>query len=155
MIGSDGSVSGKAVLLSTASSDGYINLYNLSSALSRSPINGDGLPQVSPVAAYDTKGSRLTCVFLTDGKKTQMTTAIGGVDEVSKSEAGTKTEGESNGMDLEDEDDEDDDDEDEEGEDMYDQGSEDESGDEDNLDGVEVEFEDEEEEEGEEEEEED
>ncbi|KAI9635994.1 WD40-repeat-containing domain protein [Dioszegia hungarica] len=132
VIGSDPSSISRTVLLSTVSSDGYINLYDLSSAMcanasSSESAMGDAsaLPQVRPVASYNTKGSRLTCVFLADGKKGE----IGGEKKPDSEEE---------------------DDDEEDGEDMYDQGSDGEEDDE-GLDGVNVEFEDEEEEEMEEE----
>ncbi|CAL1714478.1 unnamed protein product [Somion occarium] len=52
-------------LVSTISSDGKIRIYDLAS-LPTVPTNGEKT-QLTPVAEYDTKGSRLTCVTLADG----------------------------------------------------------------------------------------
>jgi hypothetical protein len=106
--------------------------------------DASALPQVRPVASYNTKGSRLTCVFLADGKKGE----IGGEKKPLKSEGG-EAEAE-DGVKVDDEESEEEDDDEEDGEDMYDQGSDGEEDDE-GVDGVDVEFEDEEEEEMEEE----
>lgn len=151
------------MLLTTVSSDGFINIYDLASARSqsRSGGGGDEQPQLRPVGSYDTKGSRLTCVFLAEGRakangkvKSQgpmgHSGAVGNgkqvkLEDVRKEEVSEELEG------SDDEEDEAGDDDEEEDEDMYeqDEGSEGEG-----EDGVEVEFEDEEEDEEEEEEEE-
>ncbi len=55
------------VLLTSVSSDGLVNLYDLEMFLRTEP-KGFEARQASPIASYDTKGSRLTCVFLADGK---------------------------------------------------------------------------------------
>ena len=67
------------VLISSVSSDGLINLYDLESFLTLKPIAGSEIRQGSPLASYDTKGSRLTCVFLADGKSAQAGTALTGL----------------------------------------------------------------------------
>lgn len=58
-------------ILTTVSSDGNIHLYDLfalpSSSASSHAVEYKDLPQIEPVAIYDTKGSRLTCVTLADG----------------------------------------------------------------------------------------
>ena len=53
-------------LVSTISSDGKVQLYDLASVPAQS-TSKDVQPQNSPVADYDTKGSRLTCLTLADG----------------------------------------------------------------------------------------
>ncbi|ORY31924.1 hypothetical protein BCR39DRAFT_479450 [Naematelia encephala] len=129
----------QTVLLTTVSSDGLINLYDLLDI--QTSINKGEENRVEPAASYDTKGSRLTCVFLADGQhasETNIATVTGlngnGKDASAQSEV---------------EDDEDEEDEDMEvGGDLYDSAVE---KDDDEEDGVEVEFEDEEEEEEEEE----
>jgi protein MAK11 len=50
--------------MSAVSSDGTINVYDLS--LLPTEIMAE-IPEISPVVTYDTKGSRLTCVTLADG----------------------------------------------------------------------------------------
>ncbi|KAK8845382.1 hypothetical protein IAR55_006095 [Kwoniella newhampshirensis] len=120
----------KTVLLSTASSDGLINLYDLSAV----PV-ADGEvedKQIQPAASYDTKGSRLTCVFIADGQHL----------------AGNKGEGKPTTAALQGREEEESEEEDEEV-DIY-ENSEDDDGEEED-DGMAVEFEDEEEEEDEEE----
>lgn len=57
-------------LLSTISTDGFVNLYSLStlppSPVALAPIpEASSLPVILPVANYDTKGTRLTCVDMT------------------------------------------------------------------------------------------
>lgn len=53
-----------AAFATTVSSDGQIHLYDLTAAMDISsvtePLN------VAPIAVYDTKGSRLTCVTITE-----------------------------------------------------------------------------------------
>ncbi|KAH8991658.1 WD40-repeat-containing domain protein [Lactarius akahatsu] len=51
-------------LLSSVSSDGTINVYDLSFL---PPRLSEGIVERSPVVQYDSKGSRLTCVTLADG----------------------------------------------------------------------------------------
>lgn len=156
VLGVDGTSPSRTALLSTVSSDGLINLYNLSAALESVPASNDATPTVSPVASYDTKGSRLTCVFLADGKKAQMggSRPAGGQGTAKNEDVeGEGAMGEAIDDADEDEEDEEDDEDEDDGEDMYDQGSEAGSGDEEGLDGVDVEFEDDEDEEEEEEEE--
>lgn len=59
----------KTTYLTTIGSDGKIHLYDLLDF----PPNSDAttasseLPQVSPIATYDTKGSRLTSLTMADG----------------------------------------------------------------------------------------
>ncbi|WVR03391.1 hypothetical protein IAU60_000382 [Kwoniella sp. DSM 27419] len=118
----------KTTLLTTVSSDGLINLYDLTSVSSGSAASKDD--KIEAIASYDTKGSRITCVYLADGQDS------------------TKVSQKKTAM-PEAEDDEDEDSEGEEEEDIYESGEgEDESEDDDMA----VEFEDEEEEEEEEEE---
>lgn len=53
-------------ILSTVSSDGWIHVYDLSVIPSSSPPSKDQT-DIQPIARYDTKGTRLTCVTLADG----------------------------------------------------------------------------------------
>jgi len=54
-------------ILSTVSSDGTINVYDLSLLPSPTPTETTDIAEISPVVTYDSKGSRLTCVTLADG----------------------------------------------------------------------------------------
>ncbi|CAK5267221.1 unnamed protein product [Mycena citricolor] len=55
-------------IVATASSDGNIHVYDLAALPS---AEGKSVAEMSPVARYDTKGTRLTCVTLADGEITQ------------------------------------------------------------------------------------
>lgn len=103
---------------------------------------GDSSKSQSPVASYNTKGSRLTCVFLADGKKAGVAPRFAPTLAPAPSAGGVTF---AEPAEEEDEEDEDEEDE-EEDEDMYEQdgGDDDE---EEEEDGVEVEFEDEDEDE--------
>ncbi|KAH9951092.1 WD40-repeat-containing domain protein [Amylocystis lapponica] len=50
-------------IVSTISSDGKVHIYDLASL----PTSSKEKTQIQPVAEYDTKGSRLTCLVLADG----------------------------------------------------------------------------------------
>ena len=50
-------------MVCTISSDGKIRLYDLAAL----PISSQEKTQLQPVAEYDTKGTRLTCLALADG----------------------------------------------------------------------------------------
>lgn len=69
------------VLLTSVSSDGIVNLYDLGSIIPSKEIGAEA-QQISPLSSYDTKGSRLTCVFLVEGKtssaKASMSAAANG-----------------------------------------------------------------------------
>jgi len=54
-------------LLSSVSSDGTINVYDLSLLPPPSLSEEIDIVETSPVVTYDSKGSRLTCVTLADG----------------------------------------------------------------------------------------
>jgi protein MAK11 len=58
------------VLLSTISSDGKIHIYDLYSlpsvATDSSPMPKEQVVGIEPLAAYDSKGTRLTCLTLAD-----------------------------------------------------------------------------------------
>lgn len=54
-------------LLTTASSDGFINLYDLTQVFGATDKAEENT--IEPVGRYDTKGSRLTCAFLADGRR--------------------------------------------------------------------------------------
>lgn len=126
---------GPTTLLTTVSSDGFINLYDLRSM----PATPE--TELKPVTSYDTKGSRLTTVFIADGGIPKPPKRA-----VKEAEA-VKTKG---ARFAEPEEESDESDEEEVGEDMYDQ-SDDEEGSEDGS--IEIEYEGEEEEEEEDEEE--
>ena len=54
-------------LLTSVSSDGFINLYDLAQIFENTDLAEEN--NLEPVGRYDTKGSRLTCCFLADGRK--------------------------------------------------------------------------------------
>ncbi|KAJ7065374.1 WD40-repeat-containing domain protein [Mycena amicta] len=56
-------------IVCTVSSDGKIHLYDLASVPAK-PAEGKDFLEISPVAAYDTNKTRLTCVTLADGEVT-------------------------------------------------------------------------------------
>jgi protein MAK11 len=57
-------------IVCTVSSDGKIHVYDLDHI----PSRADKVVEIAPVAEYDSKGTRLTCVTLGDGE------VLGGVD---------------------------------------------------------------------------
>lgn len=57
-------------LLSSVSSDGLINLYDLAQVFEHTDKGEEN--KLDPVGSYDTKGSRLTCCFLADGRKERL-----------------------------------------------------------------------------------
>jgi len=121
-------------LLTTASSDGFINLYDLSQVFGATEKAEENT--IEAVGRYDTKGSRLTCCFLADGRRERV--VEGG--QVSNGNGAANAE---EAADVEDAADEDDD------EDMYDSAQEEEVENEDIEEEGEEEEEDEEEDEGE------
>lgn len=157
------------MLLSTVSSDGWINIYDLAHLVhaSRSEASaGKPLGNVhKPVASYDTKGSRLTCCFLADGRKGGVVgvgaAAAAGAGRTggkrvggdSGAKGGVKFAQEMGGEEEVQEEEEEEDEDDEEGADMYEQDDEEDASEADE-DGMDVEFEDEDEEEEEDEDEE-
>ena len=54
-------------ILSSVSSDGTINIYDLSLVPTCTTETAD-ITEISPVVTYDSKGSRLICVALADGE---------------------------------------------------------------------------------------
>lgn len=115
------------IILTTASSDGLINLYDLASLkAARATAKAGEVVQVSPARTHDTDGSRLTCVCAIGMPAPKAAPAEGGEEE----------------EDSEDDSEEDDEEESEEEFAGIASGSEDEE---------DIQFEDEEEEEGEEE----
>ena len=60
-------------IASTISSDGKIHIYDLAEL----PTGGDAKLQLNPVAVYDTKGTRLTCLALADGEASSSAPAHG------------------------------------------------------------------------------
>ncbi|KAK6904938.1 hypothetical protein I203_105757 [Kwoniella mangroviensis CBS 8507] len=128
------------ILLTTVSSDGLINVHDLFWVENSPQFQGVGEDNtIEPIASYNTKGSRLTCVTLADGQDLSKKLA----KQRSNGGAPAKT---TQVEDAEEEDSEDDEDDDEE-EDIYESGEDDGEEDEEMA----VEFEDEEEEEEEEE----
>jgi protein MAK11 len=55
------------IIVCTVSSDGKIHIYDLAS-LPANLVAGSEALQISPVAEYDTKGTRLTCVTIAEGE---------------------------------------------------------------------------------------
>lgn len=55
------------IIMCTVSSDGKIHVYDLASLPADQKAGTEAL-QISPVAEYDTKGTRLTCVTIADGE---------------------------------------------------------------------------------------
>jgi protein MAK11 len=59
---------GSTLYLATASSDGKIFVFDLSTLDPLSSSNdGTSIAEIHSIASYDTKGSRLTCVCMADG----------------------------------------------------------------------------------------
>jgi protein MAK11 len=58
-------VSQGSTFAATVSSDGRIHLYDLTMLLGASPSSKP--QEIEPIAVYDTKASRLTCVTITEG----------------------------------------------------------------------------------------
>ncbi|KAG8681705.1 hypothetical protein FRC09_017305, partial [Ceratobasidium sp. 395] len=54
-------------LMSTASSDGNIFVYDLAAIPAGSECSEE-VPTFQPIASYDTKGSRLVCLTMADGE---------------------------------------------------------------------------------------
>jgi len=55
------------IIACTASSDGKIRLFDLASIPEVVRETDEGPVQIDPVAEYDTKGTRLTCIAVADG----------------------------------------------------------------------------------------
>ena len=144
----------RCVLLTSVSSDGLINVYDLTALKAN-----EAEAETKAIATCDTKGSRLTCVFLADGKQTP-SGVNGDVAKKPNGAAPKASSGVTPGAALDDSED-DEDDEIDESHDIYEaeqdddeqiEDEEEESGsEEEDAEGMEVEFEDEEEEEEEDE----
>lgn len=92
----------KTTLLSSVSSDGLINVYDLAQVFENTAAAEEN--KLDPVGSYNTKGSRLTCCFLADGRKERIASEVSG-----KASATTAADGPEEAADLDDaEDDEDD-----------------------------------------------
>ncbi|KAG2036640.1 WD40-repeat-containing domain protein [Suillus americanus] len=65
------------IILCTVSSDGKIHVYDLAS-LPADQKTGSEVLQISPVAEYDTKGTRLTCVTIADGEALEHAKSVNG-----------------------------------------------------------------------------
>ncbi|KAF8317200.1 WD40 repeat-like protein [Clavulina sp. PMI_390] len=68
----------KTIVLSTCSSDGFVHVYDLASLPSPSSSSSE-VKVLEPVAKYDTKGTRLTCMTLagSDSSSEQVTNVAG------------------------------------------------------------------------------
>ena len=53
-------------MVTTISSDGKVRLYDLAAL----PLTSDEKTQLEPIAEYDTKGTRLTCLTMAEGDET-------------------------------------------------------------------------------------
>lgn len=88
----------RTTILASASSDGKIRVYDLAQ-LSTDPIlrlkDEESVQQLNPVALYDTKGSRLTCLALADGEASRSNVSVGNKRQapLSDGEAGDENEG--------------------------------------------------------------
>ncbi|CAE6468432.1 unnamed protein product [Rhizoctonia solani] len=71
-----GSKDQKINLMSSASSDGIIFIYDLSQ-IPRNSNTEDSVPQLKPITSYDTKGSRLVCLTMADGDPPKTPTSLG------------------------------------------------------------------------------
>ncbi|KAG1724186.1 WD40-repeat-containing domain protein [Suillus lakei] len=65
------------IIVCTVSSDGKIHVYDLAS-LPADLKTGSEVLQISPVAEYDTKGTRLTCVTIADGEALEHAKSVNG-----------------------------------------------------------------------------
>ncbi|KAJ8586173.1 WD40 repeat-like protein [Rhizopogon salebrosus TDB-379] len=65
------------IIVCTVSSDGKIHIYDLAS-LPADLVAGSEALQVSPVAEYDTKGTRLTCVTIAEGETPEHDSRVSG-----------------------------------------------------------------------------
>ncbi|KAG2141956.1 WD40-repeat-containing domain protein [Suillus clintonianus] len=78
------------IIVCTVSSDGKIHVYDLAS-LPADVKSGSEVLHISPVAEYDTKGTRLTCVTIADGEALEHVSSANGKrkreDEDSEQEA--------------------------------------------------------------------
>jgi protein MAK11 len=83
------------IILCTVSSDGKIHVYDLALLPVDQKVGSDVL-QISPVAEYDTKGTRLTCVTIADGEAPEHAKSVNGKrkrgDEDSEIEDGDEDE---------------------------------------------------------------
>lgn len=61
-------------LVCTISSDGKVRLFDLAAL----PVSSEERTQLEPVAEYDTKGTRLTCVALAEGDAAETSTPAAG-----------------------------------------------------------------------------
>ena len=55
----------RTILLTSVSSDGRIHLYDLDDIKRQESSS----TPIDPIASYDTKGTRLTCVYMAEGRK--------------------------------------------------------------------------------------
>jgi protein MAK11 len=83
------------IILCTVSSDGKIHVYDLALLPVDQKVGSDVL-QILPVAEYDTKGTRLTCVTIADGEAPEHAKSVNGKrkrgDEDSEIEDGDEDE---------------------------------------------------------------
>lgn len=81
-------------LASTICSDGKIRVFDLALLPAKDSSSSGERPHLSPLAEYDTKGTRLTCMAIADGEAVSTSTPANGKrkrvveeEEVSESEA--------------------------------------------------------------------
>lgn len=111
-------------LLTSVSSDGFINLYDLAQIFENTDLAEEN--NLEPVGRYDTKGSRLTCCFLADGRKDRVLSVAQSGASSATAAAPAEAPKADDIADMDDAEDEDDEDED-----MYDSTQEQEGEDED------------------------
>ena len=83
-------------IASTISSDGKIHIYDLAEL----PSTGGEKHQLNPVAVYDTKGTRLTCLALADGEASLSFTTTNGKRKRSEEDGADNSEDDSEGWDA-------------------------------------------------------
>jgi len=106
---SSNEIESTSTILASASSDGKIHVYDLAqlSIDIVSRLKGEGpVQQLAPIALYDTKGSRLTCLTLADGEVSHPNVSVGdkrkapmGETESEEDNEGDRTSDESEGGD--------------------------------------------------------
>jgi protein MAK11 len=77
---SSNEIESTTTILASASSDGKIHVYDLAQLSTDivSRLKGEGpVQQLAPIALYDTKGTRLTCLTLADGGVSRLNVFVG------------------------------------------------------------------------------
>ncbi|EIW59855.1 WD40 repeat-like protein [Trametes versicolor FP-101664 SS1] len=70
----EGASRSSTTVVCTISSDGKVRLFDLAAL----PVSSEERTQLEPVAEYDTKGTRLTCVALAEGDAAETSTPVAG-----------------------------------------------------------------------------